>query len=150
MGVGNQREVERLVGVILDKNPNKARYRAFGYLNALAMKMSGGVSSLVITRAGSTIFEIAAWGLPSIVIPLPKSNGDHQRKNAYSYARSGASIVVEEKNLTPHVLFSEIERLMGNQTMRTEMGNAAKGFFRPDASKKIAQEIIRIALKHEK
>ena len=44
------------------------------------MKMSAGVADLIISRAGSTIFQIAVWGVPSIIIPITNSNGDHQRK----------------------------------------------------------------------
>ena len=112
--------------------------------------MSAGVATLVISRAGSTIFEIAAWGKPSILIPITETNGDHQRKNAYAYAREGAAIVVEEKNMTSSVLFSEIERLMDDEPLRTKMQAAAREFFKPGAAEKIAQEAIRIALGHER
>ena len=112
--------------------------------------MSAGVATLVISRAGSTIFEIAAWGKPSIIIPITETNGDHQRKNAYAYAREGAAVVVEEKNMTSSVLFSEIERLMGDEPLRAKMQAAARAFFKPGAAERIAQEAIRIALGHER
>lgn len=134
--------------VLLD-SPNKDRYKAFDYLNPLALRMAAGVASVVVSRAGSTIFEIAAWGVPSIIVPITSSNGDHQRKNAFAYARAGAGVVIEEGNLTPNILVSEIRRLMTNQVEREKMKTAAKAFYRPDAARLVAEEILKIALEHE-
>ena len=67
---------------------------------------------MIISRGGSGIFEIALWGVPSIIIPLSTSAEDHQRKNAFTYARSGAAIVIEEANLTPNILTAEIDRIL--------------------------------------
>lgn len=148
-GNANLKEVEETAQVILEKNQYKNRYKTFGYLNDLAMRMSAGAASLVISRAGSTIFEIASWGLPSIIIPITDSNGDHQRKNAFNFARAGGCIVMEEKNLSPHVLISEINKLITNKEERERMGRAAKEFNKPDAAEKIAHEILSIVLGHE-
>ena len=102
------------------------------------MRMSAGAATIVISRAGSTIFEIAAWGLPSIIIPITNSNGDHQRRNAFNYSRRGACVVIEEENLSSHLLLSEINRLMDDESSRKKMGEAAKNFFKSDAADKIA------------
>jgi len=111
--------------------------------------MAAGACDLVISRAGSTIFEIASWGVPSIVIPITETNGDHQRINAYAYARSGAASVIEESNLTTNVLIGEIERILQDKKLQEKMSIAAKAFTHPDAANKIAREIINIALTHE-
>jgi len=116
----------------------------------LALRMSVGASSLVISRAGGSISEIAAWGLPSIIIPISESVGDHQRKNAFSYARTGAAVVVEEGNLTEHVLLADINNLMNNESKMKEMIENTKKFAKLDAAEKIADEILTIAIKHEK
>lgn len=134
---------------LLMNNPHADRYKPFGYLNVLAMRMSAGVANTIISRAGSAIFEIATWGVPSIIIPITDSNGDHQRKNAYAYARSGACAVIEESNLTPNILASEIERISGNHAVYEEMKKGAASFIKKDASRAIAKEILAIALKHE-
>ncbi|MEK7558532.1 MAG: undecaprenyldiphospho-muramoylpentapeptide beta-N-acetylglucosaminyltransferase [Patescibacteria group bacterium] len=149
VGNTNLDTVEKLASVIIKDSPYKDRYRAFGYLNDFSLRMSSGISRLVISRAGSTIFEIAAWGLPSIVIPITDSNGDHQRKNAFNYARSGGCTVVEENNLSPHVLISEIKKIMETQALEDKMGKGAKNFYHPDAARTIAKGIISIALEHE-
>ena len=111
--------------------------------------MAGGAGSLVISRAGSTIFEIASWGLPSILIPLPTAAGDHQTKNAYTYARAGACVVIEQNNLTPGLLVSEVERFWGHEPIKHAMSNAARAFARADAASLIAAALLDIAISHE-
>jgi len=148
-GKANVLEVSKLADIVLTNNPNKTRYRIFDYLNNLSLTMAAGAADLIISRAGSTIFEIASWGIPSIVIPITETNGNHQRINAYDYARSGAASVIEESNLTTNVLIGEIDRILDDKTMQGKMSVAAKNFTKPDAADKIAREIIAIALSHE-
>ncbi len=134
--------------MLLQKSHYKGRYIPLDHLNNEMLSMAASAANIVISRAGSTIFEIAVWGIPAILIPITNSNGDHQRKNAYSYARTGAGIVIEENNLTSHVLTAEIDRLMSNPALLQNMKNAAHNFARTDAANLIAQEIINIALQH--
>lgn len=141
--------IEETKEVVLHNNPHKDRYKPFDYLNLLSMRMAAGAAQVVISRAGSTIFEIASWKKASIIIPITKSNGDHQRQNAYAYARSGAAEVIEEKNLSPHVLAAEITRLIEDTAVRTQMEKSAEAFTQRDAAKLIAQEILAIALKNQ-
>jgi UDP-N-acetylglucosamine--N-acetylmuramyl-(pentapeptide) pyrophosphoryl-undecaprenol N-acetylglucosamine transferase len=136
--------------LILVNSPHSDRYKIFPYLNDLAMRMSAGAADLVISRAGSTIFEIALWGKPSVLIPITESNGNHQRKNAYHYARSGAAVIIEENNLTPEIFLSEIERLFNRPELLAEMSDSAKDFAKPDAGRLIAREIIDTLIEHEK
>ena len=148
-GSANFNEVKSTAEAILYNSPNKNRYKPFDYLNPLAMRMSAGVADIVISRAGSAIFEIASWRVASIIIPITTSNGDHQRKNAFAYARAGCCEVIEEYNLTPNILSSEIDRILSNENTRQKMINATKLFYKPDASRLIAEEILKIALEHE-
>ena len=142
--------VKRTADVVLENSPYHTRYRPFGFLNAHALRMAAGASSLIISRAGAgSIFEIAAWERPSIVIPIPTKISHDQRRNAFSYARSGAAIVIEEENLTPNLLGSEVTRLMNDENPRAKMKNRAQKFSRPDAARKIAEVIVEIALEHE-
>ncbi len=135
--------------VILSKSPNKDRYKPVDYLNGLELRMAAGAADIVVSRAGSTIFEIASWGVPSIIVPIKDSNGDHQRANAFSYAKAGACEVVEEDNLTANILVAEIRRILSTTELRDKMKAAAKAFDRADASKKVAEEILKIGLSHE-
>ena len=149
-GSVNLDEVSRIAKLILKDHPNEKRYKAFGLLNTLALRMTAGISTLIIARAGSgTIFEIASWGIPSILIPIPRDISHDQTENAFSFAREGASVVLEQQNLSPHLLLAEIERIMNNGELRNKMSLAARAFSRPNSARKIATIIIETALEHE-
>ena len=149
-GAAKLKEVTGIASVVLRDSRFPNRYRTFGLLNTLALRMTAGITSVVIARAGSgTIFEIAAWKLPSILIPLPLDISHDQTENAFSYARAGAATVLEQKNLTPHLLRAEIERLMQDPAVRETMSKAAATFARPNAGRKIAEIILETALQHE-
>lgn len=145
----NFEEVSKLSSIVLENSEFKNRYKIFDYLNSVALRMCAGIADVIISRGGSTLFEISAWGVPSIIIPITDSNGDHQRKNAFNYARTGASIVIEENNLTPEVLETEINDIITNPERNQYMKEGTKKFAKLDAAEKIAEEIIKIALSHE-
>lgn len=149
-GVTNLEEVKGIASVSLHGSQYEERYRTFGLLNALALKMTAGVTSLILARAGSgTIFEISAWGIPAILVPIPLDVSHDQTENAFSYARAGGCIVIEQQNLTSHLLVAEIQRLMDDPELRKKMGEAAKTYSRPQAGHKIAEIILETALEHE-
>jgi UDP-N-acetylglucosamine--N-acetylmuramyl-(pentapeptide) pyrophosphoryl-undecaprenol N-acetylglucosamine transferase len=135
--------------LLMENNPNITRYAPMPYLNNLATRMAAGCADIIISRAGSAIFEIASWGIPSIIIPITNSNGDHQRKNAFNYARSRACEVIEESNLSSHLLVAEIDKLLSSKQKLTQMKENALAFASPMAAEKIAQSAIELALTHE-
>lgn len=149
-GDKNFEDVKSDVGVILGDDVRRTRYKPFPFLNDVQTKMFGGAVDIVVGRSGSSLFEIAAWGKPSILIPYALAHGDHQRKNAYHYARTGACVVIEESNLTPSVLMNEIDTIVGNKERYDAMAHHAKAFYTPDAAREIAIEAMKIALAHEK
>ena len=149
-GHANFEDVKEMITVVLKDHPYAYRYHPFDTLNELAMRMAAGVASIVISRAGSTIFEIAAWGLPSIIIPLSKEVSHDQTQNAFSYAETGAASVIEENNLNSHILLEEIDRICNNSSIKTTMQESAKKFARLDSALEIADAILEIALTHEK
>ncbi|MEK7208525.1 MAG: UDP-N-acetylglucosamine--N-acetylmuramyl-(pentapeptide) pyrophosphoryl-undecaprenol N-acetylglucosamine transferase, partial [Patescibacteria group bacterium] len=148
-GRENLSDVSARSGVLLEHHPFRKRYHPVGYLEQSELAGVGQNASLIVSRAGSAIFEIAAWGRPAILVPITDSNGDHQRENAYHYALAGAAQVIEEENLTPAILRNEIENIMNNESRRSRMSEAARGFAKTDAASVIAREIISMALKHE-
>lgn len=148
-GPGQFTEVRTNANVILGDNVARTKYKPFAMLNDVQTKMFGGACDLIITRAGSSLFEIAAWGTPSIVIPYAISHADHQRKNAYHYARTGACTVIEEANLTSSVLKSQIEAILEHKDHYDTMAGHAKHFFKSDAAREIATEAVKFSLKHE-
>ena len=148
-GKNNIMAMKEVANAVLMNHSHPERYKPFDYLNLLALRMSAGASKLVISRAGSTIFEIASWNLPSIIIPIPEVTSHDQTKNAFSYARGGACVVIEEKNLTANILTAEIDRILEKEGEAEKMINATRTFTHPDAAHKIAIEILNIALTHE-
>lgn len=149
-GKANIDEVTKISSVILRNVPNPERYKAFGLLNTLSLRMAAGAASIIVARAGSgTIFEIASWGIPAILVPIPPDVSHDQTENAFSYARSGAAVVIEQHNLTPHLLAAEIDRLMDNGALKAAMQKAAGQFARPDAARKIARMLLDVGLEHE-
>ena len=149
-GVGNFKTITDRAEVVLTDNKYKLRYLPVPFLNSLGLRMASGVAAVIISRAGSMLFEIAAWGIPSILVPITNTNLDHQKKNAFNYARAGACSVVEELNMTANILSSEIERIMGDKAGYELMAKNAKAFHKPDAALKIAHALVDIAMSHEK
>ena len=149
-GIKNFKSISDQGNIILADSKKKSRYIPLAFLNSLQMKMAAGAATIIISRAGSQIFEIASWGVPSILIPIEKTNLDHQRKNAFAFARAGACSVIEEANMTANILGSEIDRIMGNKSEYDLMLSNTKAFNKPGAAEKIAHEIISIASSHEK
>jgi len=97
----------------------------------------------VVSRAGSgSIFEIAALGKPSILIPLGGSAQNHQQKNAYTYAATRASIVIEETNLTPRFFLERLKSLASSPVALNEMSQKALAFARPRAAYIMASYLL--------
>lgn len=99
-------------------------------------------ADVVVCRGGaSTLSEIAAFGLPAIVIPLPVADG-HQEKNATSLQRAGAARVILQKDLSPERLVTEILALKGDEQLRKQLALNVKAFHLAGAAEKIAEEIL--------
>lgn len=104
------------------------------------------ITDLVIGRAGAgTITELAFMGLPSILIPLPGTWGDEQRKNAKVLADVHASITLEQDDATPEYLAELIESLVGDPERLGRMSEAAKTRSRPDAAARLVDELLKLA-----
>lgn len=116
-------------------------YHARPFLAEQELADAYAVANLVVLRAGSGISEIAALGKPAILIPLPHAAQDHQRENAYAYAHTGAALILEQGNLTPHLFAERISSLLDNPETIQKMSERAKAFARVDADEKIAEEV---------
>ncbi|OGZ00739.1 MAG: hypothetical protein A2946_03340 [Candidatus Liptonbacteria bacterium RIFCSPLOWO2_01_FULL_53_13] len=122
----------------------KSRYQAVAYFEG-DMRKALAASDIVISRGGSnSLFEIAAFGKPAIVIPLPEAAGDHQRSNAYEFAKGGAGIVIEEPNLLPEIFMSQVREIMTKPERAEAMRRASKAFFKPNAAELVAEEIFSL------
>jgi UDP-N-acetylglucosamine--N-acetylmuramyl-(pentapeptide) pyrophosphoryl-undecaprenol N-acetylglucosamine transferase len=144
------KSVEAIAQVILSKDAHAARYHPFGFLTQISLQRAAGISDVIVSRAGTgTIAEIALWKKPAILIPIPESVSHDQHGNAYAYARTGAAVVIEENNLTPHLLASEIERIVNDKELSLKMSASAGSFTDTDAARVVASTVLSIALTHE-
>jgi UDP-N-acetylglucosamine--N-acetylmuramyl-(pentapeptide) pyrophosphoryl-undecaprenol N-acetylglucosamine transferase len=148
-GIKNEKKVAREAHVMLTEE-NRHRYKVYPYLNEGEMQNAYSASDLVISRAGAgSIFEIAVNNIPSILIPLPDSAQDHQFKNAYTYEKYGACIVLEQGNCSPHLFLETIRQILQNQDIYQKMQQGAKEFSTPLATVNIAKylrDILTIEL----
>lgn len=146
-GKANFEDVSARTNIVLEKSEFKSRYHVYPFLDENDLRNASCASSLVISRAGaSAIYEIAAWALPSIIIPIQESARNHQRQNAYAYARAGGCEVLEETNLSPHLLIAQVEKILNNPDKIKKMKEAAQAFSRLDAADRIAKEIIKLGV----
>lgn len=149
-GQAHFKNVQGVSRVVLEDNPYASRYHPVNYLSEISLQRSAAVATIVVSRAGaSSIAEIGLWKKPSIIIPIPETVSHDQRTNAYAYARTGAAIVLEEENLTPHLLISEIQRVVNDPVLTKRMSASAEGFTDPDAARILAKAVLGIALTHE-
>lgn len=149
-GPENEKVITQSAQALLLNQPDLLQYYYVkGSIPSTTVSALLQASALVITRAGSTtLFEVALHGKPAIVIPIPEDISHDQRTNAYSYARSGAGSVIEEHNLTKHLLQAEIQSIMTDPGKYKKMSEGAKAFSAPDAGKTIAEVITSIAFEH--
>lgn len=103
------------------------------------------VADLVVSRAGMiTVAELCAWGLPSILVPLPTAAADHQTRNAKVLSDAGAALLLAEAQLTGERLGAEVHGLMSDAPRRRAMADAARRRGRPDASREIATRLLTL------
>ena len=141
-GEKNFSQVKAEADVVVAKE-RKPFYHPVAFLKETELRHAYAASDLIISRAGSgSVFEIAALGKPSILIPLPEAAQNHQIENAYAYQRTGACIVLEKNNLTPHFFLERVRSLFANKAELEKMAQAAKNFAKPEAGKVIAKYII--------
>jgi UDP-N-acetylglucosamine--N-acetylmuramyl-(pentapeptide) pyrophosphoryl-undecaprenol N-acetylglucosamine transferase len=96
-------------------------------------------ADVVVGRAGAgTVFELAAAGVASVLVPLPGAPGDHQSANAARMAEAGAAVVVADAELDTDRLESVLADLLGDPRRRAAMGEAATAVARPDAAAAVA------------
>lgn len=120
-----------------------ARYRLFDYTADFDVALAA--ADLSVCRAGGSIFELAAAGLPSILVPYPHATADHQAKNAAWLVNGGAALMVRDDALTGEWLRARVEELLADRNRLHAMGESALRLAMPDAAARIAAELIAVA-----
>jgi UDP-N-acetylglucosamine--N-acetylmuramyl-(pentapeptide) pyrophosphoryl-undecaprenol N-acetylglucosamine transferase len=99
-------------------------------------------ADLVVARAGGSVFEIAAHGLPAILVPYPHASADHQSANARWMADAGAAVVIPDAELSGARLGGEVAALLADRERLRAMAAAARDLARPDAARDVAHELL--------
>jgi UDP-N-acetylglucosamine--N-acetylmuramyl-(pentapeptide) pyrophosphoryl-undecaprenol N-acetylglucosamine transferase len=102
-----------------------------------------GAADAALARAGGSVWELAAAGLPAVLVPYPHATADHQAKNAHHFEAGGGAVVVPESELerAPAV----VEELLADQARRERMRRAMLELARPRAADEIADELVALA-----
>lgn len=135
---------------ILDSRPQlsnaaaHARYRLFDYTNDFDVALAA--ADIALCRAGGSIFELAAAGLPGILVPYPHATADHQALNAAWLTDGDAAVMVRDETLTGEVFRQLLDELMADPERLAQMGKNALALARPDAAGQIAREIEAVAV----
>ena len=104
------------------------------------------IADVMICRAGGmTVSEVTACGIPTIFIPLPAAVGNNQVSNAYTGANAGAAVVLEQDDLQPEDVVTELVRITTDEESYRNMKTASLNLGRPKASETIAESIYNIA-----
>jgi len=124
--------------------PLAARYRVVALVGEELGDLYAA-ASLVVGRAGAgTVTELAALGLPAILVPLPGTRGDEQTANARVLADAGAAVLLPEADLTPERLVREISSLLGDPDRRRTMASHARALATPDAAERLVDLVLAL------
>ncbi len=109
------------------------------------MNLAYSAADLVLSRAGATtLAELATWGLPSILVPLPTATDHHQHANAQVFVQASASIMLEQHHLGGQ-LASHIRRLLSEPDALQRMGHNALKLSQREADKKLVNRLLQLA-----
>src|SRR5207237_2404407 len=126
----------------LDQLGSPPHYRLEPYVEPFADALAA--ADLAVARAGGSVFELAAAGIPSLLVPYPHATADHQERNARYVADGGAAVVVPDEELDPLRLTREVVELLASPDRLRSMSAAARRLARPDAGERIAERVIAL------
>ena len=118
-------------------------YRLEPYVAPFADALAA--ADLAAARAGGSVFELAAAGVPAILVPYPHATADHQSGNARWMSDGGAAVVVPDAELDGPRLAREVAALLGSPQRLEAMRTAARALARVDAADRIAEEVLALA-----
>jgi UDP-N-acetylglucosamine--N-acetylmuramyl-(pentapeptide) pyrophosphoryl-undecaprenol N-acetylglucosamine transferase len=138
-GTGNYERVQSALAAI----GNPAWVHPVPYIQDMPSALASADFS--ISRAGAmSLAELCAWGIPSILVPLPTAAANHQYHNAVALAQAGAAVMVEEKELGGGRLWRDVLSLADDAARRATLAARAKERGQPDAADLIVRELARL------
>jgi len=132
----------------------RGSFEQFRHLATTSVQIAGfldpigeayAAADLVVGRSGAmTLADLAAWGLPAILIPLPTSAAGHQLTNARAIAEAGAGVLIEQHRLSPEGLSATVRDLLADPAGMARHREAMLRRARPDAARSIAREALQL------
>jgi UDP-N-acetylglucosamine--N-acetylmuramyl-(pentapeptide) pyrophosphoryl-undecaprenol N-acetylglucosamine transferase len=109
------------------------------------MDLALGAATACVSRAGaSSLAEIAAMRLPSVLVPLPTAADNHQFYNAAAFEKDGAARLLHQNNSTPETVASVLTELVTDESVRSKMQAALTQWHAPDAAEQIAERMLAV------
>jgi len=119
-------------------------YRPFPFIER--MDLLYAVADLAVCRAGATtLAELQASGVPSILVPYPFATSGHQEQNALWMERAGAARMVKQEELNGASLYTTVDGLLGEEAARKAMAKRARQVARPDAASRLADLAVEMS-----
>ncbi len=134
--VAGPRYLDECQARITARPGDRLSYRLVGYEHNMPALYAR--STLMVTRSGGSVAELAAAGLPAILVPWEGSAAAHQVANARTFADAGAALMIAERDCTSRRLAVEIDALLADPARLDTMGTAARALSRPDAADAVA------------
>jgi len=104
-------------------------------------------AEVVVTRAGAgSLFDVAAAGRASVLIPFPYATGNHQLHNARYFAEKGAAELLPNSEVTPEVLRRRVEDLLEDDARRERLAGRMRELATPEAADDVAQRLLNAAV----
>jgi UDP-N-acetylglucosamine--N-acetylmuramyl-(pentapeptide) pyrophosphoryl-undecaprenol N-acetylglucosamine transferase len=124
----------------LEPRVSRPGYRLLPFTDDFGAALAA--ADLVVSRAGGSVWEIAAASRPALLVPYPHATADHQTKNARYFEQGGGAVIVPEEQLD---LRRQVTELLGDPGRLEIMGRAMGALSRPDAAEVIAEELVALA-----
>jgi UDP-N-acetylglucosamine--N-acetylmuramyl-(pentapeptide) pyrophosphoryl-undecaprenol N-acetylglucosamine transferase len=144
-GVRDYPELRRRIQAGAHDDGERSGYDLREYLELEAFTDALAAADLVVARAGGSVFEIAAHGLPAILIPYPHASADHQSANARWMSDAGAAVSIPDGELSAAGLRAQVDELLGDRERLARMGEASRSLARTDAAGEVARELLEAA-----
>jgi UDP-N-acetylglucosamine--N-acetylmuramyl-(pentapeptide) pyrophosphoryl-undecaprenol N-acetylglucosamine transferase len=140
--VTGPRQLEDTRALFGDATPGPD-YRLKGFLDDLPEAIAA--ADVVVSRSGGSVFELAALGRPSILVPYPHATADHQATNAQWLVDAGAALMLPDAECTGPRLRELVGALLSDRPRLEAMGDAARRVGRPEAAERIADLVLGVA-----
>jgi UDP-N-acetylglucosamine--N-acetylmuramyl-(pentapeptide) pyrophosphoryl-undecaprenol N-acetylglucosamine transferase len=123
--------------------PPGERYLLRDYITPFGEALAA--ADVAVARSGGSVFELAQYGLPAVLIPYPHASADHQTTNARWMEDAGAATTIRDAELTPERLRAAVDAIALDDGRRAAMAAASRALARPDAARDIAAEVLAAA-----